>query len=58
LCAFLGVEEPEKPFPRLNDEAEMRRRIVGVRAVTLAVPAALALLVIAVLVLLGRHARA
>jgi hypothetical protein len=58
LCEFLGVEEPEKPFPRLNDAAEMRRRIVGVRAVTLAVPAALLLLVMAVLVLLGRYARA
>jgi Sulfotransferase domain len=58
LCEFLGVEEPEEPFPRLNDAAEMRRRIVGVRAATLAVPAVLVLLVMAVLVLLGRHARA
>ena len=45
LCEFLGVEEPEKPFPRLNDAAEMRRRILGVRAVSLAIPAALALVV-------------
>jgi hypothetical protein len=58
LCEFLGVEEPEEPFPRLNDAAEMRRRIVGVRAATLAVPAVLVLVVIAILVLLGRHARA
>jgi hypothetical protein len=58
LCEFLGVEQPEEPFPRLNDAEEMRRRIVGVRAATLAVPAALLLLLIAVLVLLGRHARA
>jgi hypothetical protein len=58
LCAFLGVEEPDKPFPHLNDAEEMRRRIVGVRAATLAVPAALMLLLVAVLVLLGRHARA
>ena len=58
LCEFLGVEQPEEPFPRLNDATEMRRRIVGVRAATLAVPAALLLLLIAVLVLLGRHSRA
>ncbi len=45
LCEFLGVEEPEKPFPRLNDAAEMRRRILGVRAVSFAIPAALALVV-------------
>jgi hypothetical protein len=58
LCEFLGVEEPDKPFPRLNDAAEMRRRVVGMRAASLAVPAALVLVVIAVLVLLGRHPRA
>lgn len=58
LCEFLSVEEPDKPFPRLNDAAEMRRRIVGVRALSVAVPTALALLVIAALALLGRHARA
>ena len=58
LCAFLGVEEPDKPFPRLNDAAEMRRRVVAMRAASHAVPAALVLVVIAVLVLLGRHARA
>ncbi len=57
LCEFLGVEEPDKPFPRLNDAAEMRRRILGIRALSLAVPAALALLGIAALALLGRHAR-
>jgi hypothetical protein len=58
LCEFLGVEEPDKPFPRLNDAAEMRRRVVAMRAASLVVPAALVLVVIAVLVLLGRHARA
>src|ERR687893_394199 len=40
LCEFLGVEQPEKPFPHLNDAAEMRRRILGMRAASLAVPAA------------------
>jgi hypothetical protein len=57
LCDFLGVEEPDKPFPRLNDAAEMRRRILGMRALSRAVPAALALLGVAALALLGRHAR-
>jgi hypothetical protein len=58
LCELLGVEEPDEPFPRLNDAAEMRRRILGLRAVSLAVPVALVLLVSAVLALLGRRARA
>jgi hypothetical protein len=58
LCEFLGVEEPDTPFPRLNDAAEMRRRILGLRAVSLAVPVALVLLVSAVLALFRRHARA
>jgi hypothetical protein len=56
LCEFLGVEEPEKPFPSLNDAAQMRRRIRSVRALSLAVPAVLALLAVAILVLLGRRA--
>jgi hypothetical protein len=56
LCEFLGVEEPEKPFPSLNDAAQMRRRIRSVRALSLAVPAVLALLTVAILVLLGRRA--
>jgi len=43
LCEFLGVEEPGKPFPRLNDAVEMRRRIIGIRALSVAVPAALTL---------------
>jgi hypothetical protein len=55
LCEFLGVEEPAKPFPRLNDAAEMRRRKRAVRALSLAVPAVLALLA-AALLLLGRRA--
>ena len=43
LCEFLGVEVPEKPFPHLNDAADMRRMILMVRALSVAVPAALAL---------------
>jgi hypothetical protein len=58
LCEFLGVEEPNEPFPRLNDTAEMRRRIRSLRALAFAVPVALALLVATALVLLGRRARA
>ena len=55
LCEFLGVEEPDKPFPRLNDAAEVRRLILVVRILSIAVPAALALLMgIAALALLRR----
>ena len=57
LCEFLGVEEPDKPFPRLNDAVEMRRRIIAVRVLSVTVPAALALLGIVVLALLGRRPR-
>jgi hypothetical protein len=57
LCEFLGVEEPNKPFPRLNDTAEMQRRIRFLRALSLAVPAALALLAATALVILGRRPR-
>jgi len=58
LCEFLGVEEPDKPFPRLNDAAEVRRLILVVRTFSVTVPALLALLGIAALALLRRHARA
>lgn len=44
LCDFLDVEAPDKPFPRLNDTAEMRGRVRMVRAVSFAVPSILALL--------------
>jgi hypothetical protein len=53
LCEFLCVEEPDKPFPRLNDTAEMRSRIRKIRAISIAVPAALALL--GMLALLARR---
>jgi len=39
LCEFLGVPEPDEPFPRLNDAAEMRRGIRTLRAISLAVEA-------------------
>jgi len=57
LCEFLGVEAPDKPFPRLNDTAEMRRRLRAMRALSYALPAALALLAALAFVLLRRRAR-
>ena len=55
LCEFLGVEEPEKPFPHLNDAADMRRLILMVHTLSVAVPAVLALVAgIAALALLRR----
>jgi hypothetical protein len=55
LCEFLGVEEPDKPFPRLNDAGEIQRLILVVRIFSVAIPTALALVVgIAALALLRR----
>lgn len=33
LCAFLGVPVPDEPFPRLNDTAEFRRRVLATKVV-------------------------
>jgi hypothetical protein len=57
LCEFLGVPVPDEPFPRLNDTAQMRRGMKTMRALTIAVRVAPALLVAAALVLLIRRAR-
>ena len=58
LCEFHGVEEPDKPFPRLNDAVEVQRLILVVRLFSVAMPTILALLMgIAALALLRRHAR-
>jgi hypothetical protein len=54
LCEFLGVPEPDEPFPHLNEAAEMRRRVRIVRAIALAPYALLALLGV---VLFFRRAR-
>jgi hypothetical protein len=55
LCEFLGVEAPDKPFPRLNDAAGAQRLILVVRILSVAIPTALALVVgIAALALLRR----
>ncbi|HSK83182.1 MAG TPA: sulfotransferase [Rubrobacter sp.] len=56
LCEFLGVQEPEEPFPRTNDAAEMQRRLRGVKAISIAVPVTLTLLAGATVVLLRRRA--
>src|SRR5215203_394020 len=52
LCEFLGVPEPEEPFPHRNDAAQMRRGIKAVRALVTAMPVALLVLLFALLVLL------
>lgn len=57
LCAFLGVEVPDEPFPHTNDTAEMRRRLRQLKAVSIAVLAAPGLLSASVLVLLRRLTR-
>jgi hypothetical protein len=58
LCAFLGVEAPDEPFPRLNEARQMRRRLLGLVALS-AAPPALAVLagVAATVFLLRRVAR-
>ncbi|HJQ29927.1 MAG TPA: sulfotransferase [Rubrobacter sp.] len=55
LCEFLGVSEPDEPFPRLNDTAQMKRGMKAVRALSVAAPAALALLAATVFVFLARR---
>jgi len=34
LCQFLGVEEPNTPFPRMNERAQMPRRILMISKVS------------------------
>ncbi len=58
LCDFLGVEEPDHPFPHVNDAAEMQRRLRFAKALSLAVPAVLVLLATMGLALLRRLTRA
>ena len=53
LCEFLGVPEPEEPFPRLNDAALMRRGTKAVRVLATALPVALS--IAAALALLRRR---
>ena len=57
LCDFLGVEVPYEPFPHLNDTREMRRRLLGLVAVSAAAPVLVGAGVIAALAYLLRRAR-
>jgi hypothetical protein len=34
LCAFLGVPVPEVPYPRVNDTAEFKRRVVAATVIS------------------------
>jgi len=51
LCEFLGVEEPDKPFPRLNDAAEIQRLILMLRVFSVTIPTTLALLLVGIVAL-------
>jgi len=55
LCEFLGVEVPEEPFPHLNEASQMRRRLLGLVALSAAVPALAVLVGVAAAVLLVRR---
>jgi len=55
LCEFLGVEAPEEPFPRLNEARQMRRRLLGLVALSAALPALAALTGVAATVFLLRR---
>ena len=55
LCDFLGVEAPDKPFPHLNEAREMRRRLLGLVALSATAPALIVVAVIAVAVFLVRR---
>jgi hypothetical protein len=54
LCEFLGVEEPDEPFPRTNDMAEMRHNIRGVKALSFVTPVALLVSLFVLFVLRAR----
>jgi hypothetical protein len=55
LCDFLGVEVPEQPFPRLNEARQMRRRGLGLVALSAAAPALAVLAGLAATVFLIRR---
>jgi Sulfotransferase domain len=54
LCAFLGVEVPDEPFPHVNDAAEFRRRRTAGIVRHVAPLAGAATLALAALVTVGR----
>jgi Sulfotransferase domain len=55
LCDFLGVEAPDEPFPRLNEAREMRRRLLGLVALSAGAPALAVLTGVAATVFLVRR---
>ena len=55
LCDFLGVEVPDDPFPRLNEAREMRRRLLGLVALSATVPALAVLAGVAATVFIVRR---
>ena len=55
LCDFFGVEVPDEPFPRLNEAREMRRRLIGLVALSAAAPALVVLTGLAATVFLARR---
>lgn len=57
LCDFLGVEAPEESFPRLNEARQMRRRLLGLVALSATVPALAVLTGLTAMVFLIRRAR-
>jgi hypothetical protein len=58
LCQFFGVEVPDEPFPHLNDTRRMRRKLLGLIAVSAAPPLLAVAAALAALVLYARRARA
>ena len=52
---FLGVEVPDDPFPRLNEASEMRRRLLGLVALSATVPALAVLAGVAATVFIVRR---
>ena len=55
LCDFLGVEVPDETFPRLNEAREMRRRLLGLVALSAAAPVLLVLTGVAATVFFVRR---
>ncbi len=57
LCGFLGAEIPAEPFPHLNDAQEMRRRLLGLAAVSALAPALAAAVGVAAVIVVRRARR-
>lgn len=55
LCDFFGVEVPDQPFPYLNEAREMRRRLLGLVALSAAAPVLALLTIVAATMFLLRR---